>query len=191
MYVHACRHALRSSHKTNMPAATTAAAAAAGPTSTAVALLEGGAGGASSGVGSVMVVPMGDPTGAASSSSVASSATGPAPSKEPTGVCATGVMTPLGLASPDSSAAEAEADMAATATTTSRRVRDNSMVLISAKRRGWLSEEYNGQIDELKRYRCRFVSVYFKLGCMHMHEGDEDGWWRVDVTVNGGCGWWR
>lgn len=51
-----------------------------------------------SGLGSVGVAPLGAPTGAASSSSMASSAPGLSPSKDPTGVCATGVRM-VGLAS--------------------------------------------------------------------------------------------
>ena len=119
------------------------AAAAAGPRTEAAVvalLLSGGPGGASSGSGSVMVVPMGEPTGAASSSSMASSAMGPsAPSKDPMGVCAMGVRM-LGLVSASSGAElpvgeESAATAAApvrTTTTRSRTTRRDTAAMVRA-----------------------------------------------------------
>ncbi|BAT00987.1 Os07g0281351 [Oryza sativa Japonica Group] len=83
----------------------------------------GGALAGSSGSGSVMVVPMGEPKGAASMSSRASSAMGPsAPSYEPSGVSATGIRM-LGL---DDDSSDEEADTAAASTLARRRTRSRS-----------------------------------------------------------------
>uniref|UniRef100_A0A804ML36 Secreted protein n=1 Tax=Zea mays TaxID=4577 RepID=A0A804ML36_MAIZE len=111
-------------------AAATAAAATGWPTEAAVALLSGSPGGASCGSGSVMVVPMGEPTGAASSSSMALSATGPsAPSKDPSGLCAMGVRM-LGLVSASSGVESVGENAAAPVRMTRSRTtaRDTAMV---------------------------------------------------------------